>query len=272
VPPTLCPDSGCSGDAGPPEADQRAGAEDSGRGSGAPSTRNTNAHRGVPGSLLCRNDPPVRWRAPHNCEPGNPRRQRPGASLPARHEAAGARAAWSLTFPPPPMTTLLGRRWAAGGGPEGRGSGEPGARDILCVAKCLRVFPGASWVIATVEPIEARETGELYGSPSDFSILRWVKSAFYHEASSRIATPEINDSEAGPEGRRLQRKERAPHRLPVAPEQPGGDHAGRRPRRWTRSGSDSDAEASSDSRLTTYDLRKNAGPEGPAIRLIERFA
>ena len=58
------------------------------------------------------------------------------------------------------------------------------------------------------ELIETTNSREFCGSPSDLSILHWVKSASNHGTSSRIATPDINDSEAGPEGRRLQRKER----------------------------------------------------------------
>jgi len=39
----------------------------------------------------------------------------------AAEGGGGARAAWSHTFRPPLMTTLLGRRRDAEGGPEGRG-------------------------------------------------------------------------------------------------------------------------------------------------------
>ena len=46
--------------------------------------------------------------------PGTPREARSGTALPAQLEAAGARAAWSQTFPLPLTTTLLVRRWDAG--------------------------------------------------------------------------------------------------------------------------------------------------------------
>ena len=49
--------------------------------------------------------------------PDTPRESRSGSAAPAQKEAAGARAAWSHTFRPPRMTTLLVRRWDAEGRP-----------------------------------------------------------------------------------------------------------------------------------------------------------
>jgi len=46
----------------------------------------------------------------------------------ARMEAAGARAAWSHTFRPPQMTTLLGRRWDAGASQK---AGVPGRTETV---------------------------------------------------------------------------------------------------------------------------------------------
>ena len=51
---------------------------------------------------MCPTSLPALRPLPHIVIPGTPRRQRSGASLPARNEAAGARAAWSQPSPSPP--------------------------------------------------------------------------------------------------------------------------------------------------------------------------
>ena len=66
--------------------------------------------------------PSGRRRLPHIVRPGSPGKRAPKHPSRLRSRPPLVRAAWSQTFPPPPLTTLLGRRWVAKGGPEGRGS------------------------------------------------------------------------------------------------------------------------------------------------------
>ena len=81
-----------------------------------------NVRRDVRGLKMCPMSLPALRPLPHIVIPGTPRERRRKSALPAQKEAAGVRAAWSHTSRPPLLTTLLGRRWAAGGGPEGRRS------------------------------------------------------------------------------------------------------------------------------------------------------
>ncbi len=135
------PEAGPSGPAS--ESSREASVSDSIRNS-AQSTRRTTAHRGVPGLTMCPRSLPALRPLPHIVIPGNPRRRRSGASLPAAKEAAGARSAWSHSFPFCSPTTLIARRWTAGGGPEGRSSGKPLTlpAPVLVGAKTQR-FPRA---------------------------------------------------------------------------------------------------------------------------------
>ena len=80
----------------------------------APSTRKTNGHRDVPGLIMCPESLPAAPRLPHIVIPGTPRRRQPGASLPARHEAA-ARAGSAVAVLPASLIdraarATLGRR------------------------------------------------------------------------------------------------------------------------------------------------------------------
>ncbi len=82
------------------------------------------ASLGVPGTALCRIDPPARGAPctmPYRAPPGRAMR----SSVPATKQAAGGPSAGSqpfqfTTYATPPM----GRRRAAEGGPEGRGRGK----------------------------------------------------------------------------------------------------------------------------------------------------
>ena len=76
---------------------------------------------GVPGSALCRIDPPGTRHVAHNAATGLPREARPAGFSPG-HEAGrrrpiGVVAALQIHHR---ATTPMGRRWAAEGGPEGR--------------------------------------------------------------------------------------------------------------------------------------------------------
>ena len=76
---------------------------------------------GVPGTALCRNDSSATRPEQHNADAGLPREARLGAPSPAMREAA-ARPISAVAAPPftHRVAALIGRRWATGGGPEGR--------------------------------------------------------------------------------------------------------------------------------------------------------
>ena len=89
------------------------------------------ASLGVPGTALCRIDPPARGAPctmPYRAPPGRAMR----SSVPATKQAAGAPSAGSQPFQfTTYATTPMGRRWAAvtperPGGPRRPGPGEPG--------------------------------------------------------------------------------------------------------------------------------------------------
>ena len=90
------------------------------------STRTYGLHRGVPGLILCRPGPTGSALRPAQCHAGQPSRwiapvqlfrlrRRPPACHRRGRSPSNTRRA----------TTPMGRRWAATGGPEGRGSRKP---------------------------------------------------------------------------------------------------------------------------------------------------
>ncbi len=81
-----------------------------------PSHRRTEKPRpiGVPGTPLCRIDPPAPRHAAHNGATGLPRGARFIQALPATRQAAGAPSAWSQ---PSQSTHARPRRWCDAGAP-----------------------------------------------------------------------------------------------------------------------------------------------------------
>jgi len=84
--------------------------------------RGNTAHRGVPGTPLCRNDLPATRNDPHNGAAGQPSRQsvpvrllRFGSRPPAGHRRGRSPSIFRRATMP------MVRRWNAEGGPEGRG-------------------------------------------------------------------------------------------------------------------------------------------------------
>ena len=87
------------------------------------------AHRGVPGTPLCRDNPPATRPHPHNGAAGQPPRQSvpvhlstPRGRPPACHRRGRSPSIVLLATAP------MVRRWVAGGGPEGRCSRTPWLR------------------------------------------------------------------------------------------------------------------------------------------------
>ena len=80
----------------------------------APGHAGNTDHRGVPGPQLCRNNPPISRRAPHNCRPGNPRGRTSRCTSP-RHEGGRRRAIGVVAVHQSSLSRP--RRWCDAGPP-----------------------------------------------------------------------------------------------------------------------------------------------------------